>query len=237
LEKLCSFEILWTGDGSPSLRGDNEPMHHLGGAYAETQYIYGDAIRRLQKWPALTPWKVLVVGLGLGYIELLAMAEALKNNKQLKLLSYEIKPELVEAFLGWLSGERQEAVYDKLYEFFQKDYPEIDIKSALAQAYKRGDWEIRGALEDQSLPSAHYHALLFDAFSGKTTPELWTPEFLALFLKQVVQDQSVFATYACTGNLKRTLQSAEFIVEKRPGFLGKRDSTTAVFDSNTGAKV
>lgn len=229
MEKLCSFEILWTGDGSPSLRGDSEPMHHLGGAYSETQYIYGDALRRLTQWPELTPWKVLVVGLGLGYIELLAMAEAIKNNKPLHLLSYEIKPELVEAFLGWLKGERLEPVYDRLYEFYQKDYPNLDLKTALYKAHLEGHWEIRGALEEKSLPSSNYQALLFDAFSGKTTPELWTPEFLAEFLRCVVKEPTVFATYACTGTLRRTLQAAGFAVEKRPGFLGKRDSTSAVY--------
>lgn len=227
MEKLCSFEILSTGDGSPSLRGETEPMHHLGGAYSETQYIYGDALRRLLQWPEMQEWGVLVVGLGLGYIELLAMAEALKNNKTLKLLSYEIKPELVEAFLTWLRGERDEPVYERLYAFFQKDYPGVDLKAALVKAYQERRWEIRGALETASLPDGCYQALLFDAFSGKTTPELWSPEFLEQFLQKVVQGPAIFATYACTGTLRRTLQAAGFAVEKRPGFQGKRDSTTA----------
>jgi tRNA U34 5-methylaminomethyl-2-thiouridine-forming methyltransferase MnmC len=77
-------------------------------------------------------------------------------------------------------------------------------------------------------PTPIISLFFFDAFSGKSTPELWTPEFLALFLQRVAQEKAVFATYACTGTLKRTLQTAGFVVEKRPGFQGKRDSTTAV---------
>ncbi len=229
---LGSFSVLWTGDGSPSLRGEAEPMHHLGGAYAETQYIYGDAIRQLAHWPELMEWKVLVVGLGLGYIELLATAEALKNQKPLRLLSYEIKSELVENFLNWLGGRNSNleasTVYDRLYAFFQTDYPGLNIKQKLFESYKDGSWEIRGALEPSSLPLSPYQALLFDAFSGKSTPDLWTEEFLLQFAQAAASTPSVFATYACTGTLRRTLQAAGFDVEKRPGFQGKRDSTKAI---------
>lgn len=207
-------------------------MHHLGGAYAETQYIYGEALRRLQQWPELTSWSVLVVGLGLGYIELLATAEALKNGKSLKLLSYEIKQELVDAFMAWLNGAVGNPVYDRMYQFFQKDYPGLDLKTGLIRAHNEGLWEIRGALTESSLPGESYHALLFDAFSGKSTPELWSPEFLQLFLQKTVSGPNIFATYACTGSLRRTLQAAGFNVEKRPGFQGKRDSTTAVYQQS-----
>jgi len=233
VESLCSFSVVLTGDGSPSLRGEGEPMHHLGGAYSETQYIYGEALRRLQQWPELSEWKVLVVGLGLGYIELMAMAEALKNQKRVKILSYEIRSDLVEAFLAWLKGVQSEPTYDRLYEFFQKDYPEWDLKLALLEAYQQGRWEIRGGLEPASLPRETYQALLFDAFSSKSTPDLWTEEFLQAFLKQTVQDQAIFSTYACTGLLRRTLQGAGFAVEKRIGFLGKRNATIATFNGVT----
>lgn len=236
LDNIGSFSVIMTGDGSPSLRGETESMHHSGGAYSETQYIYGEALRRLLQWPALNEWRVLVVGLGLGYIELMAMAEALKNGKGLRLLSYEIKQELVDIFLGWLRGLRQEPVYDQLYQFYLKDYPELDLKKALTTAYDCGDWEIRGALDADSLPLKKYHALLFDAFSGKSTPALWTEDFLQLFLQKTTHGYAIFSTYACTGILRRTLEKAEYKVEKREGFLGKRNSTIATYDSTIKAE-
>ena len=83
------FEIEITGDGSPSLRllesvdpakDKGESMHHSGGACAETLLIYGQPI-------ALTLQKVekahfLIVGLGLGYIELTIAREALLLGKK-----------------------------------------------------------------------------------------------------------------------------------------------------------
>ncbi len=235
LDNIGSFSVILTGDGSPSLRGDSEPMHHLGGAYSETQYIYGEALRRLLLWSELKKWRVLVVGLGLGYIELMAMAEALKNDKPVQILSYEVMPELVEAFLGWLQGKESEPVYDRLYEFYLKDYPGLNLKAALLTAYESGLWQIRGALNPESLPNEPYQCLLFDAFSGKSTPDLWTEDFLKQFLKQTVCDQAIFSTYACTGTLRRTLQEAHFKVEKRVGFLGKRNSTIATFGEVSGS--
>lgn len=292
MQNHAHFDVLWTGDGSPSLRGAFESMHHLGGAYAETQYIYGEALRRLgagcearrnetgneskngngygnsnnngnsneryedgsnrdardkklsdqesanQVKPEIEEvkignpikdWKVLVVGLGLGYIELLALAEALKNKKNLQLLTYEIERSLVELFISWIKGQNENLVYDRMLDFFKKDYPEWDLKAELKKLYEQGAWKIEGAINKNSLPSESYQAILFDAFSGKTTPDLWTEEFLQLFLTQTAStNPCIFSTYACTGVLKRTLARAGFTVEKRMGFFGKRNATLGV---------
>lgn len=223
------FSVLQTADGSPSLRGETEPMHHLGGAYSETQYIYGEALRRLAEHKELVSWNVLVVGLGLGYIELLSVAEALKHQKKIHLLTYEIEAELVDLFIHWLKGDVENKVYDQMLNFFKEDYPAYDLKKELFEIYLQGEWEIRGALDSSSLPSPKYQLILFDAFSGKTTPNLWTEDFLNVFLMKTVGSSlpAVFSTYACTGVLKRVLHQAGFKVEKRRGFLGKRNSTLA----------
>ena len=229
MKNHAQFSVLWTGDGSPSLRGENEPMHHLGGAYAETQYIYGEALRCLAEWKDLSTWNVLVVGLGLGYIELLAVAEAIKNKKKIHILTYEIERDLVELFLSWLKGEAENIVYDRILDFFKSTYTDLDLKNELLKIYSHGEWEIRGALNSSSLPLQNFHAILFDAFSGKTTPDLWTEEFLMKFILNSAQSSpSIFSTYACTGVLKRVLKNSGFKVEKRNGFLGKRNSTLAV---------
>lgn len=43
------FALVLTADGSPTIRDLTSPqqecMHHRGGAYQETQYVYGEAIR------------------------------------------------------------------------------------------------------------------------------------------------------------------------------------------------
>jgi protein-L-isoaspartate O-methyltransferase len=101
-----------TADNSPTLRlissatSKPESMHHSGGAATETKYIYGEAILK-----ALTFQKdlnFLVVGLGLGYIEIL-ISSLIENAK---IESYEIDEELRTHFLDWVKGSEQLEIYN-----------------------------------------------------------------------------------------------------------------------------
>lgn len=237
-----NYEVIITKDGSPSLRGKdnlgdgNESMHHLGGAYSETQYIYGGALRTEQNNRTL--FSVLVVGLGLGYIELLAMGEYLRQNSVLpfKMYSYETDEDLKVAFIGWLSGELNSehplfSVYELIAQCFSKDgYPVDLIKKELLKAKSNKQWLIDGAFSLSSLPPADVNCILYDAYSGKSNPELWSEEFLTTVFTQVTAQSTscVFATYACTGVLKRSLIASGFQFQKKPGFAGKRDCSFAI---------
>ena len=95
------YEFVSTGDGSPTLKwlkgtkgyhGEPETMHHMGGAYSETQGIYGEILREI--FPH-GKGSVVSVGLGLGYIEMLVAVEAIKHNlspKIVRTLSFESEP-------------------------------------------------------------------------------------------------------------------------------------------------
>jgi hypothetical protein len=228
------YEIIWTQDTSPSLRQD-ECMHHRAGAYSETQYIYGEAIRKALK---LSPNQLsaLVVGLGLGYIELLVMGEYLKhspkNTCSFRLVSFETDVFLKESFLMWLKESLAEdhplfIVFEKIGELISILYPLKKIKSALLEAHALQTWSLLAELNYTTIPKDQFSVILYDAFSGKSTPELWTEEFLKTFLMQTSFHPCVFSTYACTGVLKRNLKAVGYQVEVRPGFAGKRDSTLA----------
>ncbi len=139
----------------------------------------------------------------------------------------------------------------------------------LLDCYEQGKWQIRGELKQENFKDQGYHVILFDAFSGKSTPNLWTEDFLKQFLQkmtvskikspiknspkiniqkfniqtinnQILNNQTMmeenlneqnepvfFSTYACTGVLRRALANEGFLVEKRMGFQGKRNSTIA----------
>lgn len=232
------YEIVWTQDSSPSLR-QNECMHHRAGAYSETQYIYGEAIRKsLELNP--THLSAVVVGLGLGYIELLVMGEYLKRLKQnvtppcqFRMLSFESDPFLKESFLAWLKGDLTDEhplfmVFQKIGELIQNQYPIAEIKIALLAALQNQSWSLASDLNEKTIPNDKFTVILYDAFSGKSTPELWSEEFLKRFLNQTSRPPCVFSTYACTGALKRSLKATGFQVQVRPGFSGKRDSTFAI---------
>jgi tRNA U34 5-methylaminomethyl-2-thiouridine-forming methyltransferase MnmC len=72
-----------------------------------------------------------------------------------------------------------------------------------------------------------FDIVYFDAFAAIHQPEMWTEEALA-HICQFLKKNGVFVTYAITGNLKRTMKSMGFSIEKAPGAAGKREMLRAV---------
>lgn len=200
-------------------------MHHRGGAFNETIYIYEPVIQKT--WNVVEKPRYVSLGLGLGYNEFLVAREALKSGRGFYLVSFEADPFLRENFLQFLKGESSELeeLYRKICFYFQLDPAEVG--KLLMSAADCGDWELKGALtEARELPDS-IHGYFWDAFSAKTSPELWEEDFLLACLNKA-GDPAVFATYASRGPLKRALQRVGFQVETRPGFQGKRNSTLAI---------
>ncbi len=242
------FQFVKTEDGSLSARigapetpfeDCSEAMHSLRGAFSETVYIYGSALRLAAE--KQFDERVLSMGLGLGYVELLAAAIAMKANRKVSGESFEIVPELRDYFIEWLRGAKDPAARVKVPEDFMQAYEGIcdrtaseigvnsaDLREALATAVSNGSWLIRNELDAQTTFKEPFGCICFDAFSSKSTPDLWTEEFLKSFLDKTAAPQAVLSTYACTGALKRALKTSGFEVTIREGFSSKRDSTFAV---------
>ena len=231
------FHFIVTQDGSPSMRlGLTEPlsesMHSPKGAFSETLYIYGQAMELAieRKFPL----RVLSMGLGIGYVEILAAALAEKHGVSCAGESFEIVPELRDWFSAWVASLETPAGFQKIYDEIEArtcQHLEIPLGSARAQlnsGLAKGDWQIRGAMTTETVFTAPFSVVCFDAFSSKSTPDLWSDEFLAQFLAKAAGPSCVLSTYACTGALKRSLKSAGFDVRIREGFASKRDSTFAV---------
>lgn len=233
---LDRYELVLTDDGSPTFRdlGDRdgegpkpETMHHRGGAYSETQLIYGNPLRLCLKAGGR---RILSVGLGLGYNEILTTVECLKlgiSPAEIQLLSFESEEPLRSAFLKWISGEPIE-VYDMISQFFAFD--SLKIRQWLQEAYQNKHWQLRHSLDESAFfqsPDGH-QCIFYDAFSSKTSPQLWEEKFLNDFFKHFCAERSVVTTYACTGALKRSLKNQGFELLLKPGFGGKRLRTMGI---------
>lgn len=231
------YQPVVTADESPSLRWlgaeTQESMHHSGGAYTETQMIYGDPLREVFKDVGECEGdrknlSVISVGLGLGYIEYLAVVESLKFEKKLKLLTFEADEFLVQTFLRWLRGEEflGAVVYDKMANYFD-DVEVQKVKSKMIEMYEDKTWIIEGALTPELKFEGRYNLICYDAFSSKTSPYLWQEDFLKAFLNKASDTSCCFSTYACTGVLKKSLRESGFELIKRRGFMNKKHSTLA----------
>ena len=227
------FKVFLTKDGSPTLEDSGiqqaQTMHHRGGAFSETAEIYGKPIHAaLEKGKT----QFLVMGLGLGYIELEIAKQAIQLGVppgKIHILSFESVLPLRTAFLKNLRVA-QDSVYQRVFSFYPSE-----CRAYLQALYDTQAWRIEGKMDAPRLAEiefeARFHCLLFDAYSSKASPELWTSEFLFDFLMKTRDPEfCYFSTYACTSILKAVLQRAGFVVQKRKGFLGKRDSTFAFID-------
>lgn len=230
------FKVENTSDGSPTLRLMDkdllgESMHHSGGAYEETDLIYGHPIR--ETFAAIPSPSMLSVGMGLGYVELVIAREAIKHNQSFQLLTYESVSELVLFFLNWLNDsnsldQQVKETYDLVLKYV---CPEVSIhkqiKQTLLKAYENKDWQIMHKLAASSIHEFSAHCVCYDAFSSKTNPELWDEGFLIEFIQKSTATNCLFSTYASKGSLKRALKHNHFMVFNREGFKGKRNSTLA----------
>lgn len=250
-----SFDYEWipTKDNSLTLKStldaDSEWMHSLHGAYSESQYIYGEALRlALQDWDTSKPLNILSMGLGLGYLEWIALFECAKIHQKVTIHSFEYDAGLQDLFrsnsqlgLNFVKndflacGAEHEARFkisamdfkQGYFDFFLKDYGSENILDGLSNV----DCVVHhGPFEEKSLEtlSQKFQVIFYDAFSSSTQSELWSEKFLTQMLTEISDpNHCIFTTYAKVGALNRALKSANFEPQFKKGFAFKRESTLA----------
>ncbi|MBK8201779.1 MAG: hypothetical protein IPK68_05510 [Bdellovibrionales bacterium] len=222
LDSTNPFQIEITQDGSPTLRlrdssGLGESMHNLKGAFSETMYIYLPTLQTAFEWQE-PETRLLSVGLGLGYNELLSAAYALKNypNHPWYLLSYENKDFLRHNFMSWLDGIPRVSqtdsdlfgVYDVILDLVSREMnvTQTAVRNQLKQMAAEKTWMLYETLNPCEDPPFRVHGIFYDAFSSQTSPELWKEINLDQFFIRFADAPCVLSTYAATGSLKRALK-------------------------------
>jgi len=247
-----NYEIFMTADGSPtlvSLKSENlETMHNRAGALSETDWIYGEATRKcfeLEFSPATSLPSPQVncfsLGLGLGYNEMMFAALCIRSNRpnNVSLYSVESDANLIEAFLNFLENKKSvnhtdlfgsDLIYEQILIAISQKYEisPLVVKNFLTKLYKDKRWKIEAQLSLRNIPQQKFDLIYYDAFSSKTSPELWSSDFLNAFVVDTTDKSCVFASYAATGLLKRVLKENGFFVPFRAGFHGKRECTLAI---------
>ena len=233
------YKIVITEDLSPSLETLNssnisETMHSRRGAFSETLFIYGKNISQLIEHK-LSP-KILSVGLGLGYNEVLAtgmyLAHAPDKLDELYIESYESEAPLRGSFCEWLNGSKETKFYDIYTQILNLTASHLDINpnelmNSLTSLFKNRKIEIKEALDLETVFSSKFTSILFDAYSAKMSPKLWSEELLNKVLSASDED-CILSTYAAKGGLTRALKQAGFTVSLDKGFKGKRNHTHAI---------
>lgn len=210
-----SGELCWRDGAVPVSTRFDDPYYSLEDGLAESRHVFlaGNDL------PArLTPcFRVAEIGLGTG-LNLLALAVSARaaGVEPVHYTGFEAFP-LDRAALA-----RALAPFDELAEL-ASDL--LDIWEPGGFAGRVGPVDARMVVGDAriTLPrwSGAADAWFLDGFAPARNPELWEPALMAEVARHTPPG-GTFATYTAAGAVRRALDAAGFVVERRPGFGRKR---------------
>ena len=216
-------ELQVTGDGSHTLQlASSEVTYHSRyGAIQESEHVYIGA--GLQPFVGKTePVRIFEMGFGTGLNAFLAYLEAREAKVKIEYEAVEAFPLEKEEYkhlnFAQVMGKRE------LCESFQMLH-----QTPWQRTIRIGSWfslvkHKTSLLEFQT--SKQFHVIFFDAFAPSAQPELWTAEVFAK-MYDLLYPGGLLTTYCSKGEVRRTLESVGFIVEKLPGPYGKREMVRA----------
>jgi hypothetical protein len=228
--RLCE-----THDGTFTLQHplSGEAMHNVAGAISETLHVYGPAARRVLSLEEM-PIQCLSVGLGLGCVEMMLVAFALKACRQqyLRIVTFEAEEELSTTFRQWASGTAScHPVHEAREKNLVHTAEAIGVEAARVKA-TLNDLLIRGCLRLEGRLTAAadaqgVDAIFYDPYSAQTDADMWNEAFLDGILQKWAKPRCVFSTYAARSSLHRSLAKSGFTNLHRKGFGPKREMTLA----------
>jgi len=211
--------IVSTEDGSSSIyvEGLNEHYHSTHGAVQESMHVFIKYGLELCEKKSIS---ILEIGFGTGLNALLTAILAKEKNLNVQFHTLEKYPLQSQEYLLLNYGE--EFKEENLFLNIHKCEWECDIEISREFTFKK----INVDLEFWN-PSNKYDVIYFDAFAPDKQPNLWT-ETIFKKLYDCLNEVGILSTYCAKGQVKRNLKAAGFVVEPKPGPIGKREITVAI---------
>ncbi|TZF82598.1 tRNA (5-methylaminomethyl-2-thiouridine)(34)-methyltransferase MnmD [Pedobacter sp. BS3] len=218
------MHFVTTSDGSKTLYNPTvgEHYHSRHGAVQESRHVFlQSGLQHYLNLHPVTEINVLEVGFGTGLNFLLSADYCAQNNIRLNYTGIEAYPLTV----------------DILRETGYNNYINADLWQNFISSYPHSFNHEVTSSESCKLEVAHcrlmdftsekqFHIIYFDAFAALHQPEMWTTEALHQVCRYLIPG-GIFVTYAITGNLKRSMKTLGFSIEKAPGAPGKREMLRA----------
>ncbi len=220
------MEKVITADGSITFRNKeiDETYHSHSGAATEARLKYGEPsgiVELARKARHNTTIHILDFCFGLGYNTAAAidMIREVNTCCQIDIIGLEIDQTILD------TACTIDAPFAS-YALVQKACRDHDAKE--------GDVRIRILLGDAKQTIAtldtHFDAVLFDPFSPKKVPVMWTADvFRSIF--HVMRPAARLTTYSCARIARDSLRTAGFIVSDGP-VVGRRGPSTIALKPN-----
>jgi len=213
-----NLKFVTTEDGSltlliPELK---EHYHSVHGAIAESQHIFINAGLHyaIQNKKSIN---ILEIGFGTGLNALLTFVDSEKNNFQCNYTSVEAHP-LPENIFNRLNYAEMLGIPNDIFLSMHEGKWNETIKIS----YHFNLLKLHTSALDMILPQDYFDIVFFDAFAPDIQPEMWTSQVFSN-INSAMKKNAILTTYSTKGDVKRTLKSAGFTIEKLPGPKGKRE--------------
>jgi tRNA U34 5-methylaminomethyl-2-thiouridine-forming methyltransferase MnmC len=221
------LEFVTTNDGSKTIYNSvvGEHYHSKHGALQESLHVFLNSglVYYLQDQSQHNnDVSILEVGLGTGLNFLVTADYCTSTQTRLNYTGIEAYP-LSEELIG--ETGYKEYVTEEVWSSFISSYPKSFNHTTQITPFCSLITSTCRLLEFKS--DELFDVLYFDAFAAIHQPEMWSLESLEHIAKYL-KPGGVFVTYAITGNLKRTMKSLGFSIQKVPGAPGKREMLRAV---------
>ena len=201
-----------TGDGSKTIYSERfgEHYHSTFGAANESNHVFIEAGYQAVN---ANPVSILEIGFGTGLNTFLTLQQTGIKQRSVFYEAIDLYP---------VDQQTVQSLSDD--EFFRSLHTvawEEPANISPCFVLKKRKIDLR-----ETVFSTKFDVVYFDAFSPSAQPEMWTREiFSGLFA--VMNTPSVLVTYCAKGEVRRTMQSVGFSVERLPGPVGKREMLRA----------
>lgn len=233
MEKLQPARLEFAPDGTPysATFGDIYHSAHGGPEQARHVFIAGNDLP--QRWRDKDRFVILETGFGLG-LNFLATWQAWRADPQrcrrLHFVSFEKHPfsatDLAIAQQAWPEFADIAAELQARWPLLTPGVHRLHLDGGnviLTLFFGDATTQLRTV-------NASVDAFYLDGFSPAKNPELWTPQ-LCKALARLSSQGTTLATWSVAGHVREALIAAEFDLEKRPGFAGKRQMLAGRFRS------
>jgi len=197
----------------------DEHFHSIRGAIEESRYVYIE--QGLNKLSG-SCIHIFEVGFGTGLNAYLTLLDSLRSNRIIHYTSIELYP-LTKNLIKQLNyPDLLSPLHKKCFNKIHEVDWNMQHRITPCFYFKKISADLASyELDDK------YDLIYFDAFSPGKQPELWTYDiFERLFV--AMNNQGVLVTYSSSGQVRRSLLSAGFRVEKMKGPGTKRHMIRAI---------
>lgn len=221
---MSHLSFVMTADGSKTIFNEKigENYHSRHGALQESQHVFlSSGLTHFLEKNNKTKVSVLEVGFGTGLNFLVTADYCQKNKIELDYTGIEAYP-LSEEMIS--ETGYSDYFPQSLWNKFLNEYPKALAEPCAIDPFCSLQIIEKKLLEFSS--KKQFDVIYFDAFAAIHQAEMWNLESLT-HISKFISPSGIFVTYAITGELKRTMKSLGFSIEKVPGAAGKREMLRA----------